>query len=100
MPVEVRIVWTYWPLRLISEPRLWQQGIKMPQIKMSLASPRIIKTRPVIASPPDEPLVRGHGDIDYICAGCDRVIAENIELWEIKNLVFECSACGTDNQIP
>ena len=72
----------------------------MPSIKMSLAPPRILKTCPVIASPPDEPLVRGHGDIDYVCAGCDRVIAQNIKLGEIENLVFECSACGTDNHIP
>ena len=72
----------------------------MPQIKMIQASPRVVKTRPVIASPPDEPLVRGDGDIDYICAGCDRVIAEKIQLGEIRNLVFECSACGMDNQIP
>jgi hypothetical protein len=72
----------------------------MPQIKMGPAPPGILKTRPVIASPPDDPLVRGHGDIDYICAGCDRVIAQNIKLGEIESLVFECSACGTDNQIP
>jgi hypothetical protein len=71
----------------------------MPQIKMSRASPRILRTRPVIASPPDEPLVRGRGDIDYVCAGCDRVIAKNIKPGEIKNLVFECSGCGTENQI-
>ena len=72
----------------------------MPQIKMSLAPARVIRTGTVIAAPPDEPLVRGHGDIDYICAGCDRVIAADIELGEIRNLVLECSACGTDNQVP
>ncbi len=69
----------------------------MPQIKMIQASPRVVKTRPVIAAPPDEPLVRGQGDTDYICAGCDRVIAENIALGQIKNLVFECASCGTAN---
>jgi DNA-directed RNA polymerase subunit RPC12/RpoP len=73
---------------------------EMPQVKMRAASRRILKIRPVIASPPDEPLVRGHGNIDYICAGCDRVIAASVEPGEIKNLVFECSGCGTDNQIP
>jgi hypothetical protein len=72
----------------------------MPQIKMSHARPRVVKTCPVIASPPDEPLVRGKGDTDYICAGCDRVIAEKIVLGEIKNLVFECSSCGTSNEVP
>ena len=72
----------------------------MAQIKMRPASRRILSIRPVIASPPDEPLVRGHGDIDNICAGCDRVIAQNIEPGEIENLVFECSGCGMDNQIP
>ncbi len=76
------------------------QGTAMPQIKMSYASPRVVKTRPVIASPPDEPLVRGHGDTDYVCAGCDRVIAENIVQGEIKNLVFECSSCGASNALP
>ena len=74
--------------------------MEVPQIKMSPASRRILSIRPVIASPPDEPLVRGHGDIDYICAGCDRVIAQNIEPGEIQNIVFECSGCGMDNQIP
>ena len=69
----------------------------MRQIKMSHASARIVKTRPVIAAPPDEPLVRGYGDTNYICAGCDRVIAENVEIGQIANLVFECSNCGTSN---
>ena len=72
----------------------------MPQIKMRPASRQMMKTRPVIASPPDEPLVRGHGDVDYICAGCDCVIAKNIQVGDIKNLVFECSGCGMDNQAP
>lgn len=72
----------------------------MPRIKMSQASPRAVKTRPVIASPPDEPLVRGDGDVDYTCAGCDRVIAGRIRLGQIEDLVFECSNCGTCNEVP
>lgn len=71
----------------------------MPQIRMGQASPRMVKSRPVIAAPPDEPLVRGDGDTDYICAGCDRVIAECIAVGQIKNLVFECASCGTRNQV-
>jgi hypothetical protein len=72
----------------------------MPQIKMRSASTRLMKVRPVIAAPPDEPLVRGGGNIDYVCAGCDRVIAKNIAAGEIKNLVFECSGCGMDSRTP
>ena len=79
---------------------LWQGGTEMPQIKMSHAPPQVVKTYPVIASPPDEPLIRGEGDTDYICAGSDRVIAENIVLGEIKNLIFECSRCGTSSEVP
>jgi DNA-directed RNA polymerase subunit RPC12/RpoP len=71
----------------------------MPQIKMSPASPGTLKTRFIIAAPPDEPLLRGQGDISYLCAGCDRMIIENIEESEIENFVFECSGCGMDNQI-
>jgi hypothetical protein len=50
----------------------------MPQIKMCPASTRMIKASPVIATPTDEPLNRGTGGINYVCAGCDRVIAQNI----------------------
>ena len=105
--MEIRVPWILNPdgwtrrsLKLSLAARVVAENAKMPQIKMRPASPRILKIRTAIASPPDEPLVRGHGDIDYICAGCDRVIAANIELGEIKNLVFECSGCGVDNQIP
>ena len=65
---------------------------------MPHASPRVLRSRPVIAAPPDEPLIRGDGDTDYVCAGCDRVIAESIVRGQIKNLVFECASCGTSNQ--
>ena len=70
----------------------------MPRVKMSRASQRVIRSRPVIAAPPDEPLIRGNGDTDYVCAGCDTVIAESIAPGEIKSLVFECSSCGVSNE--
>jgi hypothetical protein len=72
----------------------------VPQIKMNHASPQTLKTRPVIASPTHEPLVRGNGDTDYVCAGCDRVIAKSIGFGDIRNLVFECSGCGAFNRVP
>lgn len=72
----------------------------MARIKMSRASPRVLKSRPVIAVPPDEPLVRGNGDTDYVCADCDRVIAESIAQGAINSLVFECSNCGVSNEAP
>lgn len=70
----------------------------MPQIKLSRALPRVLKSHAVIASPPDEPLIRGKGDTDYVCAGCDRVIAESIVPGEIDTFVFECSSCGASNE--
>ncbi len=72
----------------------------MPRIKMEHASPRVLRTCQIIAAPPDEPLVRGNGETDYVCAGCERVIAENIMLGGIQDLVFECSSCGTSNEAP
>lgn len=72
----------------------------MPRIKMSRALPRVLKSRLVMAAPPDEPLIRGNGDMDYVCAGCERVIAESIALGEINSLVFECAGCGVSNEAP
>ena len=72
----------------------------MSQIKMSLASSKTMKARPLIASPHDEPLVRGNGDTDYVCAACDRIVAASIGFGDIRNLVFECSGCGAFNRVP
>jgi len=72
----------------------------MSRIKMKRVSQRVLRTCQVIAAPPDEPLVRGNGETDYVCAGCERVIAESIMLGGIHDLVFECSSCGTSNEAP
>jgi hypothetical protein len=71
----------------------------MPQVKMNVPRARVIRSRQVLAAPPDEPLVGGNGETDYLCAGCSRVLAEGISLGQIKALVFECASCGTCNEV-
>jgi len=46
------------------------------------------------------PIWRGKGEVDYVCGNCEGVLAEKMELGQIKNLVLQCPTCGKYNKFP
>lgn len=46
------------------------------------------------------PAFRGEGDVNYICAGCDAVIAENMLRGQISDMNVKCPRCGTTSAFP
>jgi DNA-directed RNA polymerase subunit RPC12/RpoP len=48
--------------------------------------------------PKAAPILRGKGEVDYICGHCEAVLAEKMELGQIKDLVLECPTCGKHNK--
>lgn len=45
------------------------------------------------------PLLRREGDTTYLCGQCSTALAEDVWLWEVRNVVFRCPECGADNEI-
>jgi hypothetical protein len=46
------------------------------------------------------PALRGGGDVDYACPGCDAVLAEQVGEGRVWDLVIECRSCGTLAEFP
>ena len=45
------------------------------------------------------PLLRREGDTNYHCGQCSAVLAEQVWMWEVRNVVFRCPQCGADNEV-
>lgn len=43
---------------------------------------------------PGEPVMVGVGDIDLLCAGCERVVVEGVSAGQVMGIVFKCPDCG------
>ncbi len=56
-------------------------------------------SRTVFARSDDQPFKRGQGDMTYTCAKCGIIILENVSADEMRELVFQCHACGTYNEV-
>jgi hypothetical protein len=46
------------------------------------------------------PAFKGDGNVNYICAGCHAVIAENAHSGQFSSLCVECPKCGTTSAFP
>lgn len=45
------------------------------------------------------PCVKGQGDTDYLCAGCDTTVLSKVRFQQVQNIVFKCPHCGTHSTI-
>ena len=43
---------------------------------------------------------RGRGDTDFLCGGCQRLVAGGILPGMFRNFVFACGCCGNLNRVP
>jgi predicted RNA-binding Zn-ribbon protein involved in translation (DUF1610 family) len=44
-------------------------------------------------------IIRGEGDVDYVCGACQNVICEGAGRGQVISLVFKCPNCGSFNLI-
>jgi DNA-directed RNA polymerase subunit RPC12/RpoP len=58
-----------------------------------------LRSRSVIASEV-VPAIRGQGTTDYVCGGCDTVLAEALSPGQLQLLGFRCPECGTHSEPP
>lgn len=44
-------------------------------------------------------IMKGVGDVDYLCGACRNVIVESVGRGTIANIVFSCPNCGVFNRL-
>ena len=63
----------------------------------------------VISKPPDQirqaarnvgPVIKGNGNMTYLCGECETSVLETVEYKQVRDLVVKCKKCGCHNDIP
>lgn len=63
----------------------------------------------VISKPPDQirqaarnvgPVIKGNGNMTYLCGECETSVLETVEYKQVRDLVVKCNKCGCYNDIP
>jgi len=66
---------------------------KLRVTELSESKPRVVVRHDEL------PLMRREGDTDYACGACEAVLAEQVWLWEVRNVVFLCPSCGAHSEV-
>lgn len=70
----------------------------MRQIKMKIIKQTEVGNRPILRPGPElDALVKGEGNIDYICGNCGKVLYEKINKGQVTEIVVKCPVCGELN---
>ena len=69
---------------------------------LGLISKPAPKTRAIIHSEDKNvlPLLKGQGNVNYLCGKCEAIIAERIWKLSLGNIVVECPSCQSYNEFP
>lgn len=73
----------------------------MPSIELKVTSASAVDTGASQAPQGAGPLLRGNGDIDYLCGNCGFVIGSGMSA--TQRVPFDsatCPACGATNELP
>ena len=63
----------------------------------------------VISKPPGQasqaarnvgPVIKGDGNMTYLCGDCETALLETVEYKLVRDLVVKCKKCGCTNDIP
>ncbi|UCH02852.1 MAG: hypothetical protein JSV20_03440, partial [Candidatus Bathyarchaeota archaeon] len=46
------------------------------------------------------PVIKGKGDMDYLCGKCNEILVESINEGEVRNIIIRCPICRFYNNIP
>lgn len=48
----------------------------------------------------DTIVMRGNGDIDFICGKCSAPLGQGLQSGQIRNVVLFCKRCKSYNEVP
>ena len=46
------------------------------------------------------PVIKGDGNMTYLCGDCETTLLETVEYKLVRDLVVKCKKCGCTNDIP
>lgn len=74
---------------------------KLP-LRMTVISEPKEGTRSVLVMGPDVTgsLIKGGGDLSYMCGECGKTLLRNVGYKQIQNVVIKCNNCERHNEIP
>jgi hypothetical protein len=72
----------------------------MAKVKMKEVPIMALRGRSIIDQSFVGAAVKGGGNIDYVCCGCDQVLFENVDYKRVMRITVKCSKCGKYNEIP
>ena len=59
------------------------------------------RTRPFLAPAPNVgPVIKGNGNMTYLCGECETSVLETVEYNQVRDLVVKCKKCGSYLDIP
>jgi DNA-directed RNA polymerase subunit RPC12/RpoP len=59
------------------------------------------RTRPILAPTPNVgPVIKGNGNMTYLCGECETSVLETVEYKQVRDLVIKCKKCGSYLDIP
>ena len=53
----------------------------------------------ILAPAMPDPVIQGTGDINWVCAHCDHLLADHMLPGQLENIVIKCFSWGTLNEI-
>jgi len=69
-------------LRVISKPKIQTRAVLEPKVGEIL------------------PVIKGHGNLNFLCGNCGAVLVEGINEGQIRNIVIHCPICRYYNDVP
>lgn len=67
---------------------------------MRVISAPLDRTRPALASAHVGPVIKGNGNMTYLCSECENTVLETVEYKQVRDLVVKCKKCGSYLDIP
>ena len=83
-----------WPTWVVHEDCV------MAKVKMKEVPIMALRGRSIIDQSFVGAAVKGGGNIDYVCCGCDQVLFENVNYKQVMHITVKCGKCGKYNEIP
>lgn len=69
-------------------------------IKLQVISPSNVEKRIIFSSDDKDALVKGVELESHVCGCCGFVLAENIMIYNYRNIILQCPNCKSYNEAP
>lgn len=72
----------------------------MAMITMKLVPEPLLTKRTVLVALRERPIMRGDGDMTFLCGKCLRPLLENVDFEQGVGIVIRCEPCDVCNETP